>query len=322
MSEQGQDVLVELNAVIVAVDQDTPKILTVDFSGTAANDGVRLPSGSLDPSRDRTLDLSLRRWVQEQTALELGYIEQLYTFGDRDRIVDVKERVLSIAYLALTRQEQGSIANSARWTPWYDFLPWEDWRNGAPEVIGLAIVPALLQWADAAPAPLICEQRRERIAISFGVEDAPWDPVRVLERYELLYEAHLIRESNEIIGAVVGEHLLFGAAMDLDHRRIVATAMSRLRGKLTYRPVVFELLSSTFTLSSLQRVVEALAGVRLHKPNFRRLVEQAQLVEGTGRVDPLTGGRPAELFQFRREVLRERPAPGVVLPRRSHVRLG
>ena len=70
--------------------------------------------------------------------------------------------------------------------------------------------------------------------------------------------------------------------MALDHRRILATALGRVRGKLKYRPVVFELLPPTFTLSRLQRVVEALAGVRLHKQNFRRLVERGGLVEGTG----------------------------------------
>ena len=102
--------------------------------------------------------------------------------------------------------------------------------------------------------------------------------------------------------------------MALDHRRILATALGRLRGKIRYRPVVFELLAPTFTLLKLQRVVEALAGVRLHKQNFRRLVEKGGLVEGTGELDAATGGRPAELFRFRRDVLRERPAPGVGLP--------
>ena len=102
--------------------------------------------------------------------------------------------------------------------------------------------------------------------------------------------------------------------MALDHRRILATALGRLRGKIRYRPVVFELLPPTFTLLKLQRVVEALAGVRLHKQNFRRLVEKGGLVEGTGELDAATGGRPAELFRFRRDVLRERPAPGVGLP--------
>jgi hypothetical protein len=78
--------------------------------------------------------------------------------------------------------------------------------------------------------------------------------------------------------------------------------------------VVFELMAEAFTLFELQRAVEALAGVRLHKQNFRRLVEQGGLVEGTGRLRQDTGGRPAELFRFRRDVLLERPAPGVGLP--------
>ena len=99
---------------------------------------------------------------------------------------------------------------------------------------------------------------------------------------------------------------------------MLATALGRLRGKLKYRPVVFELLPSTFTLLQLQRVVEALAGVHLHKQNLRRLVETGGLVEGTGQFDQRTGGRPAELFRFRRNVLRERPAPGVGIPGIRH----
>jgi hypothetical protein len=95
---------------------------------------------------------------------------------------------------------------------------------------------------------------------------------------------------------------------------VLASALGRLRGKLRYRPVVFELLPRAFTLLALQRTVEALAGRRLHKQNFRRLVEAGGLVEGTGRRTAGASGRPAELFRFRREVLRERPAPGVGLP--------
>jgi hypothetical protein len=89
--------------------------------------------------------------------------------------------------------------------------------------------------------------------------------------------------------------------------------MGRLRGKMKYRPVVFELMPPEFTLLELQHTVEALSGIRLHKQNFRRLVESQGLVEGTGRMSRKAGGRPAEQFRFRREVLRERPAPGVRL---------
>jgi hypothetical protein len=99
--------------------------------------------------------------------------------------------------------------------------------------------------------------------------------------------------------------------MMFDHRRILATAMSRLRGKLKYRPVIFELVPATFTLFELQRVVEAILGSYLHKQNFRRLVEQGGLVEPTGQVASRTGGRPARFYRFRRTVLLERPAPGV-----------
>ena len=59
-------------------------------------------------------------------------------------------------------------------------------------------------------------------------------------------------------------------------------AIARLRAKIKYRPVVFELLPSTFTMLELQQAIEALAGQTLHKPNFRRLIEQQDLVEETG----------------------------------------
>jgi hypothetical protein len=66
-----------------------------------------------------------------------------------------------------------------------------------------------------------------------------------------------------------------------------------------------------FTLTDLQGTVEAIAGRHVHKQNFRRLVEGAELVEPTGSTESATGGRPAALFRFRRQVLEERPAPGL-----------
>ena len=90
--------------------------------------------------------------------------------------------------------------------------------------------------------------------------------------------------------------------------------MDRLRGKIKYRPVVFELMPEAFTLLALQRAVEAIAGAPLHKQNFRRALERGELVEGLGRIDADTGGRPAELFRFRRESLNARPVSGLSLP--------
>ena len=105
-----------------------------------------------------------------------------------------------------------------------------------------------------------------------------------------------------------------GEPMSHDHRRILATGIARLRAKIKYRPIVFELMPPNFTLLQLQRAVEALAGRRLHKQNFRRLIDQQGLVEETGEISTDTGGRPAKLVRFRREVLLERALIGTKLP--------
>jgi len=295
---------VRLDAVIVAVTGEVPRLLTIAEPGGED----RLPSGPLD-DRDRTLELALRRIVQQQTGIELGYVEQLYTFGDRGR--DPHQRLISVAYLALVRQDRLHAGEGARWRDGYELFPWEDRRQGAPPLLDQTVSPRLEAWAKGDPA------REQRARITFGLGGVPWDGNRVLERYELLYEIGLVAERDRDDGADGktddAPAARLGRPLALDHRRMVATALGRLRGKLSYRPVVFELLPQTFTLSQLQRVVQALAGRELHTPNFRRLIDRGRLVVGTGEMTR-TGGRPAELFRFRREVLGERPRPGVGLP--------
>ena len=100
-------------------------------------------------------------------------------------------------------------------------------------------------------------------------------------------------------------------ALHGDHARLLAGAVGELRRSIKWQPAIFDLMADTFTLFELQKTVEAILGPHLHKQNFRRLVESAGLVEPTGEVRTRTGGRPAKLFRFRREVLLERPAPGV-----------
>lgn len=323
MSAPG--ISVGLNAVILAVTRETPKILSLRPS---PQDPDTLPFGPLDPEGDRTLELTLRGWVRERTGLDLGYVEQLYTFGDRDRDPRARAggpRVLSVAYLALAQQAPPSGAEPAMWRDVYAYLPWEDWRSGRPEVVEKVIAPRLKEWTQRSETTALRSERRLRVEIAFGMAGSDWDGYRVLERYELLYEAGLVEEAQRDwvhAGSPPGSlgpvpPALPGRPMALDHRRIVATALARVRGKIRYRPVVFELLPDRFTLLLLQRLVEALAGVRLHKQNFRRLVERGGLVERTGAYEDKTGGRPAELFRFRKEVLRERRTAGVGLPTRS-----
>jgi hypothetical protein len=308
-------VLIGLSAAIVSVAGYRPRALAVHRAGHAD----ALPFGPFDPLSHRTLESGLRNWVSEQTYLQLGYVEQLYTFGDRGRHLLRPEegpRVVSVGYLALTRPQGELTAPGTQWRDWYGYFPWEDWREKRPAIIDKVIKARLLAFASAAPDDASRTRRRERVQLCFGFGDLVWDEEKVLERYELLYEAGLVAEAARDGRPAAEPASSLGDPMAFDHRRILATAMGRLRAKMKYRPVVFELLPTEFTLLELQRTVEAITGIRLHKQNFRRLVESQGLVEGTGKVTATTGGRPAEQFRFRREVLRERPAPGVRLKAR------
>jgi hypothetical protein len=307
-----------LTAAIVAIEGNEPLILTA-----SASDGDKLaglPFGPFDAVAHRTFEIGLRAWVEEQTALRLGYVEQLYTFGDRGRHTqagDTEAHVASIGYLALTRFSDNSApAQGATFEPWYRFFPWEDWREAQPEIIARDILPELEKWAEQSEAPEMARAlpRKDRVRLYFGTEGTHWDEERVLDRYELLYEAGLVEEARRDgrPAALARKQVpRLGVSMRFDHRRILATAIARLRAKLKYRPVVFELLPPEFTLTELQRTVEAISGRHLHKQNFRRLVEAGALVEPTGVMSTQTGGRPAALFRFRRDVLQERPAPGL-----------
>jgi len=306
-----------LDAAVVAVMEDEPVVLVVGADcEKQAIEG--LPTGPFSPQRHRTLEGGLRSWVETQTGIAIGYAEQLCTFGDRGRHEPDDEtdaHVMSIGYLALARASATEPPQRGAWRGWYDFFPWEDWRRGRPEILMREIEPRLRDWAARQPAeddahPL---KRSERVRICFGV-GGPWDEEKVLDRYELLYEAGLAEEARRDGLEAAREWSTaprLGEAMRGDHRRVLATAIGRVRGKLKYRPVVFELMADDFTLFELQKTVEAILGPHLHKQNFRRLVESAGLVEPTGEVRARTGGRPAKLFRFRREVLIERPSPGV-----------
>jgi hypothetical protein len=287
-------IAIELNAVLVALTANEPQVLTLE-------DGALLPSGPFE-SGHVTLQSGLRAWVEQQTHHPLGYVEQLYTFADRGRADPAsRRRVVSISYLGLTQERLSSGARDPEWRNWYRYFPWEDWRQGAPPCIARTILPELRKWADT-------RERKERVELTFADGKRRWNEEFALQRYELLYEAGLLFETGN--RAV----LLPGMPMQYDHRRILATGIARLRAKIKYRPVVFELMPESFTLLKLQRAVEALAGRPLHKQNFRRLIDQNGLVEETGAVSAESAGRPAKLFRFRGKVVAERAVVGSKLP--------
>lgn len=117
------------------------------------------------------------------------------------------------------------------------------------------------------PAPLA-------IQAGSDASDAEWKPVRSLPR------------------------------MAFDHAQIVRYALKRLRYKLEYSAVGFQLLPPVFTLSELQRAYETILGETLDKRNFRRRILQARVIEETGQYQA-GEGRPAMLYRFREDAVAE-----------------
>ena len=303
-AEQG--VRIGLSAVVIALRDRKACVLT-----TPAEDGdAALPFGPFDPARDRTFERALRDFVTAQTGFRLGFVEQLYTFGDLGRASPratpgpERRREVSVGYLALTADDAQA---EARWTPVLDIFPWEDRRDGPPACLA-PLIADLTSWAAGDP------RRLARIETLFATTPAHrWNEGRVLDRYELLYEAGLVAEAARDQDRP-SLRTAPGRAMASDHRRILATGLGRLRSKLKYRPVLFDLMPATFTLSELQIAAEAVTGLSLHKQNFRRGVERTGLVEPTGRLSAATGGRPAELFRVIDGDLTTGEALGLPLP--------
>lgn len=312
----------EVVAVLVAITDHIARVLTVD-------QGKLLPNGPLMPLH-RSLQAGVRQWVEEQTQQPLGYLEQLYTFVDTNRRNIDGHALVYVSYLGLVQEAQTqALQSKALWRDWYDYFPWENHLDGMPSIIMEFIIPMLLEWASTAEDSVARQRRRQRIGLCWGLsegfltdsefietelvgdktdESREWIAEHVLLRYEMLYEAGLIPEAPnyppnyQTVELPSDWSQRIGIPMYYDHRRVIATAISRLRAKIEYRPLIFGLIPDVFTLSQLQHSVEALSGIRLHKQNFRRLLESQNLVTETGESSNAQRGRPAKLYRFRHDI--------------------
>ncbi|WP_154954319.1 NUDIX hydrolase [Neisseria flavescens] len=295
--------IVELVPVLIAITNGSLRVLTVA-------QGELLPNGLLAPLR-HSLQAGVRMWVAKQTSQPMGYVEQLYTFVDTSRQNEQGLPVLYVSYLGLVREASDNILHpDAKWQDCYCYFPWEDLRNAGRQ--HETIVSRLRIWANSADTEEMRQKRLKRIHLCWGVVPENWSEEYVLQRYEMLYESGLIAEAAE--PQTNFDFALTGQPMRHDHRRVLATALSRLRAKIKYRPVIFELMPPEFTLLQLQNSVEAISGRLLHKQNFRRQIQQQNLIEPSDTGVSGSKGRPAQLYRFRDDVLPDQLISDIGLP--------
>jgi hypothetical protein len=292
---------VELTACLLSVDGDEPVVLLDETSPMKA----RFPSVAFDPEAHDCLNGGVRAWLAESTGLDVGRIEQVHTarrHGPAD-VIGEAGSALSIGFLGLVPPQQRSVVVRGVWRSCLDFMPWEDRRRhgglAGHERVGQALLRQLQSSTLIGEHAL--DRQTRRIRAAFGLDGAPWDEVQTLERCAIVQalDPHQVEVGREVEGTVP-------VAMAQDHLQILAAAMGRLRSRLRVRPIAVDLVPPVFTLLDLQRSAEAILGPSLHKQNFRRYVEGAGVIEATGTMRQQTGGRPAQLFRFRREGGQER----------------
>jgi hypothetical protein len=198
--------------------------------------------------------------------------------------------------------------------PWYDFFPWEDWRERAPGILDEAILPPSLAWAKGERTE---EARRSRAArLCFGDGGSRWDEEKVLDRYELLYERRPdrggARDGREAGGPQGSARY---AARRADALRPPPHSRHRHRAAARQAEIPAGGVRADAGRIHAHRIA-AHGGGDFRPPSSQAELPQAggrhgELVEPTGETPATaTGGRPAALFRFRREVLQERPRRG------------
>lgn len=220
-----------------------------------------LPGGFVDMKE--SLDDGAKRKLKEKTGIDNVYTEQLYTFGDIDR--DKRTRVISVGNVALV--EKSSIRleelDSQKRSEWF----WIDKTLTSSEKYEKYVEKKHL---------LSLRSIDERIKINYEVTEKIGRDI--FRRKETIYK--LLDSSTEELA--------------FDHYKMLDYGIDRLRNKIEYTPIAFNLLPRVFTVKELQNVYEAIMGREIL--NFRRkmgemIIETDEKIEGK----PF---RPAKVFKF------------------------
>ena len=136
----------------------------------------------------------------------------------------------------------------------------------------------------------------EQLYTFSGVERDPRERVVSVAYFALVRSSALQAGTDAAEASWLGVNEIDTLAFD--HREILQTALERLRGKVRYQPIGFELLPAKFTLGQLQRLYECILGRSLDKRNFRRAFLNMSILEELSEVESGVSHRPSRLYRF------------------------
>ncbi len=221
-----------------------------------------LPGGFVQ--MDESLDKAALRELKEETNIDDIYMEQLYTWGDVGR--DPRTRVISTSYMSLVDSSSLNIkasddADDAKWFT-VSAKTFQEQKN-------LTEDGYILQ---------------KLINLSLSNDE---DDLSATIKIEKLVEGKVTKTRREVIES---------NGIAFDHAKMIEYALERLRNKIEYTDIVFNLMPELFTLTELQQVYEVILDQELLKANFRRKI--ASMVVETNNYTRDSGHRPSKLFKF------------------------
>ncbi len=239
------------------------KMLLIKRGGHPFKGDWALPGGFVNI--DESVDDAAKRELKEETNLDNIYMEQLFTWGDTGR--DPRMRIISVSYLALidsskAAAQAGDDADDCRWF------------TVSQEQIEDEVADSGTGMTHSTTALLTLKSDGDEI-------------ISVLQK-TTEYNA------NNAVGQSSVE-ILESVSIAFDHAKIISYGLERLVNKLEYTPIAFNLVPQFFTITSLQKIYEAILGRPLLAPNFRRKI--APMVRETAELEKGVH-RPAKLYQY------------------------
>ena len=200
------------------------------------------------------LNETMKLCVKNKVNLDNYYFEQLFTFGDKAR--DPRERVISVSYMLLTNSEQ-QLSNG----DWFDIDIKEVKTNAINTENGYKLSKII---------NLILSNKTEKLDNTLEIKNEK----------KGLEEIKSINIKNN--------------SLAFDHLNIIYHALERLKNKLEYTDIIFNLLPKEFTLTELKQCYELILGEHLLDANFRRKI--SKMVTPINKYDDAKGHRTSQLF--------------------------
>ena len=220
MQNDVQKIKIAVDAIVFGYSKtDGVSVLLIQRKYEPFKNGWAIPGGFV--LEHESLETAVKRELQEETGIEVNYLEQLYTFGEPKR--DPRQRVIAVAYFGLVKTSQ-----------------------------------------------------YQQLKASTDAENAKWFSIKKLP------------------------------ALAFDHKQILNAAIDRLRTKIRYQPIGFELLDKKFPFSDVEKLYAALLDKEINRRNFSKKILSFGFLEETGELLKTEAkGRPGKMYQFNQKRYKE-----------------